>query len=451
MPLAVDTTRALRTEGELIALVEAVRDASPGETETDSVEWKSAWDLNSAKYRFETARHVLGFGNRSVAAAARTFAGCAYLLMGVEPGNLVGAVRLDPAEITDKLSKYIAAGQPRWTPTYVTIHRQPILVVTVEAPCDGDPICTLQQSFDEARAQQGRIYLRRHGKTEEANPAEVRALEGRVRSHRPREAITPDDIETYRDGLDAEGRLSNRVVVRHLTVLHGVFRRAMRVWDLPRNPASAELVERPPVRYSGEFTTLTPEEVRLLAAHAVDDQDRALFITAAFTGLRLGELLGLRWRDLDFELQRVHVRRNYTAGEEKAPKSGRVRSAPMVDEVMAALDRISRRGYLGGPDDVIFYGTDGGHAAHWGIRRRFYDALSTAGLPQIRFHDLRHCFATLAVQHWELPRVQGYLGHAHISTTMRYVHHTPAVEDAAVLSAALKASNFSAHGAREPA
>jgi len=69
-----------------------------------------------------------------------------------------------------------------------------------------------------------------------------------------------------------------------------------------------------------------------------------------------------------------------------------------------------------------------------GRRRRFYQALERAGLPRIRYHDLRHCFATLAVQRLELPKVQQYLGHAHISTTMRYVHHTPAVEDAARLT-----------------
>lgn len=254
---------------------------------------------------------------------------------------------------------------------------------------------------------------------------------------RPVESITPDDVERYRDDLDAEGRLSPRVIVRHLTVLHGIFRRAMRVWNLPRNPASAELVERPPVRYSGEFTTLTPDEVRLVAAHATNRQDAALFITAAFTGLRMGELLGLRWVDVDFANERVHVRRNFTNRELKTPKSGKVRSAPMVPEVMVALDGLSRRDYLGGPGDPVFPSDRGTQGGQWGVRRRFHRALEAAGLPQIRFHDLRHCFATLAVQRLPLPTVQAYMGHAHITTTMRYVHHAPATEDAAKLALAL--------------
>ena len=61
-------------------------------------------------------------------------------------------------------------------------------------------------------------------------------------------------------------------------------------------------------------------------------------------------------------------------------------------------------------------------------------------MPRIRFHNLRHCFATLAVQKLPLPTVQGYLGHAHIATTMRYVHHTPAARDLALLGEAIRGS-----------
>jgi integrase len=166
--------------------------------------------------------------------------------------------------------------------------------------------------------------------------------------------------------------------------------------------------------------------------------DGTLFLTAAFSGLRLGELLALRWRNLDFGLQRIHVESNYTDRHEKAPKSGLVRSTLMVDEVMVALDRLSQRECFTDPDDLVFCNEAGEHVCDWGLRRRYYRALKDAGLPRIRFHDLRHCFATLAVQKLPLPTVQGYLGHAHISTTMRYVHHTPATADVALLSEAIR-------------
>lgn len=266
-------------------------------------------------------------------------------------------------------------------------------------------------------------------------------------------AITPDMVDGYKERLLAEGRLSNRTIVRHLTVLHGIFKRAGRVWDLERNPASADLVERPPVRYSGEFQTLRPEQVLELARNAATPHDAAIYITAAFTGLRLGELLALRWHDVDFALQRLQVRRNYTDGREKAPKSGRVRSAPMVDEVVTILDGLSRREFFTGPGDLVFPGTGGGHECGWSLRRRYYAALERAGLPRLRFHDLRHCFATIAVQRLPLSTVQGYLGHAHIATTMRYVHHTPAARDVALLSEAIRAevSPISGHAGDTPA
>ena len=77
------------------------------------------------------------------------------------------------------------------------------------------------------------------------------------------------------------------------------------------------------------------------------------------------------------------------------------------------------------------------------LRRRFYAALDAAELPRVRLHDLRHAFGTLAVQAFPLTDVQGYLGHAHITTTMRYVHHAPAAEHAARLQAVLAANGIS--------
>jgi integrase len=256
-------------------------------------------------------------------------------------------------------------------------------------------------------------------------------------------SITAAEIEAYRDELkkltrpDGSRRLSNRTIVRHLVVLNAIFKRAARVWRLPSNPASGDLVDRPPVRYSGEFRTLTPDEVRAVAAAMAVPEEAALVLTAAFTGLRLGELLALRWADIDFVLHRVHVRRSFASGREKAPKSGKVRSSVLVDEVAATLDRLSRRDLFTEPEDLVFCSPLGHHLSHGMLRRRFYDALKAVGAPHVRLHDLRHGFGTLAVQAFPITDVQGYLGHAHISTTMRYVHHTPGADDAARLQAVL--------------
>lgn len=265
----------------------------------------------------------------------------------------------------------------------------------------------------------------------------------------PVEDITADMVDAYKTGLVNEGRLSNRTIVRHLTVLHGIFRRAKRVWGLRVNPASAELVDRPSVTYSGEFQTLTPVEVLALAAAAADRQDGAIYLTAAFTGLRLGELVALRWRDVAFNLQRLQVRRNRPSNSrsegEKTPKSGKVRSAPMVDEVMAALDQLSKRERWTGPEDLVFVNAAGEPVSGWTLRRHFYADLGRAGLGHLRtgekpivFHDLRHAFGTLGAQVWELPKLQAYMGHGHVTTTMRYIHHAPAARDVGLLGDAIR-------------
>ncbi len=247
------------------------------------------------------------------------------------------------------------------------------------------------------------------------------------------DAITADDIERYRDRLLLEGRLSARTVVRHLTVLHGIFKRAKRVYGLTHNPAAAELVERPQVVYTGEFDTFDREELDLLIGAAESAQDAAIYRVAAFTGLRLGELSALRWREVDFVGGMLHVRRNFTDGREKVPKGKRVRSVPMVPEVIDALGRLKEREHFTGDDDLVFCSVAGGYLGTWSLRQRFYKAIDRAGLRRIRLHDLRHYFGTQAVTMLDGFRVQSYMGHEHYSTTQRYLHHKPRPEDADAL------------------
>lgn len=253
---------------------------------------------------------------------------------------------------------------------------------------------------------------------------------------RPVEAITADDVEAYKEALVAAGKLSSRTIVRHLTVLHGIFKRAQRAFGLTRNPASADLVERPRVTYTGEFDTFDREELDLLLAHADDQQDAALYLSAAFTGLRQGELLALRWRDVAFVDGLLHVRRNYTDRREKVPKGRKVRSVPMTAEVIDALARLKDRAENVGEEDLVFCNDAGDYLDSWALRRRFYRVLERAGLRRIRFHDLRHIFGSTAVTVLDGYTLQSYMGHAHYSTTQRYLHHKPKREHAQLLGQA---------------
>ena len=123
------------------------------------------------------------------------------------------------------------------------------------------------------------------------------------------ESITPEEIELWRRGLKG---LSNRSKNKLLIQLHGIFRRAQIVWNVPVNPLAR--VEKHPMRPSGDIQVFSPEEVWALVRASASEQDGVLFLTAAFTGLRMGELLALRWRDVDFAGSTIRVRASYAGG-----------------------------------------------------------------------------------------------------------------------------------------
>lgn len=251
----------------------------------------------------------------------------------------------------------------------------------------------------------------------------------------PVESITAEKIDAYKERLIEGTPLSNRSVVRHLNVLHGIFKRARRAFGLNENPAGADVVERPPVVYTGEFDTFEGEEVERLAAAAENDQDAALYRVAAYAGLRQGELFALRWRCVDFVGGLIHVRRNFTHGEEKVPKGKKARSVPMTPDVIDPLARLKDTTRWSGDDDLVFPNVIGEFEQHDRMRRRFWSALEKADLRKIKFHDLRHAFGTAAVQHLGEAAVQGYMGHSDVRTTQRYLHHKPRPQDAALIAA----------------
>jgi integrase len=123
---------------------------------------------------------------------------------------------------------------------------------------------------------------------------------------------------------------------------------------------------------------------------------------------------------------------------------------PMFDRVAREFERLSRRGYLTEPDDLVFVSATGGHLDYERTKDAFYAALEVAGFAHLRekdrkpnpfsFHDLRRTYGTLAVQIYPLSDVQAYMGHAKIETTMIYVHHVPKTDAAAKGSAFVAAA-----------
>ena len=175
---------------------------------------------------------------------------------------------------------------------------------------------------------------------------------------------------------------------------------------------------------------LRPDEVRQLAATAETEQDRVLYLTAAFTGLRFGELAALRWFRVDWQRDLIHVRRALARREIEAPKSGKVRSVPMMPEVAQALARLGQREWWTGEDEFVFVSPTGSYIDYSATVKAYRRALRKAGLRSIKFHGLRHSFGTLAVQEFPLSDVQAWMGHADIQTTIRYIHYVPKADAA---------------------
>jgi integrase len=293
-------------------------------------------------------------------------------------------------------------------------------------------------TFADAAAE----YLRYAADERGCKPSTLRDYRSIIDAHLlPRfggeriEDITPAKIEEWRGSLCAD--LASRTKNKLLFVLNAVFQRAQRVWGLPLNPVAG--IEKYRQRSSGDIDVFSPEEVLALVRAADDEQDAAIYLTAAFTGLRRGELLALHWRDIDFAGRAIRVRASYAGAELTTPKSGKVRSVPMAPDVASALAALGRRAGWTGDDDLVFVGVAGSYLDGSALRRRYAATLRRAGLRPLRFHDLRHTFGTRMIAKADIRRVQEWMGHADVQTTMKYLHYAPRDDDAALVAEAFQA------------
>lgn len=176
---------------------------------------------------------------------------------------------------------------------------------------------------------------------------------------------------------------------------------------------------------SREMVILKPAEIRALLDNARDERDRVLFMTAALTGLREGELIGLKWGDLDWSNAQLLVRRTFNHGRFCDPKS---KTSRRRVDLAPELIRELKKWRLACPPselDLVFPNTIGRPENAAGmLYRSFFPALTRAKLPRIRFHQLRHTFASLLIDQGEHPKyIQNQLGHSSIQVTMDIYGH----------------------------
>src|ERR671912_2206431 len=242
----------------------------------------------------------------------------------------------------------------------------------------------------------------------------------------------------YRDRLDSG--LSGSTVQKMHHVLHKALAQAFK-WNLiPRSPADSVKAPTPTPK---EMQPLSASEARKLLEAAQGDKLEALYVLAVHTGMRRGELLALKWADVDLDLATVRVRRTLTRGEDgrgyvvgAATKSGKGRHVRLTPRAVEALKRHRARqakekhkvGGLYRDQDLVFAGEGGNPINPSNLRNRsFKPLLERAELPRITFHDLRHTCASLLFQRHVHPKfVQELLGHASVAITLdTYSHMLP--------------------------
>lgn len=240
---------------------------------------------------------------------------------------------------------------------------------------------------------------------------------------RPIESLTTEELEQWIADLRNEGKYSSRTLQKVVVILHGVFERARKKWGLPQNPLTG--IDRPRPAARLEIDVLSPAEVIRLVDAAESDSDAALFATAAFTGLRQGELIALRWQDIDFAASTIRVTRAFTHGALTTPKSNKSRAVPLAPDVAARLRALHASQGAPPAAALVFPGPTGDFQVARMLGPRFVRALENAQLRRLRFHDLRHTFGTGMVAHVDLLELREMMGHASITTTERYLHYKP--------------------------
>jgi integrase len=267
----------------------------------------------------------------------------------------------------------------------------------------------------------------------------------------PLRALTRSLIQAFYADLERKGRvrgdspLAPKAVHNVHMILRKALEDAVEEGLLPANPArrahTLPAIHR-------EMKTWTDEELASFLGQLLDDPLYALWRLAATTGMRRGELLAATWPGLDFAARRLYVTQALSKGPKGAhlrfgpPKTDRGRRAVPLDEETADVLREHRRRQLQttptirthGDHMLVFWQDDGRPLDPDSVSQRFRRLVERTGLPLIRFHDLRHTFATLSLKAG-IPTevVSRILGHKHVATTQAiYQHAVPTLEEEAI-------------------
>ncbi|OPY83445.1 MAG: putative prophage phiRv2 integrase [Syntrophus sp. PtaU1.Bin005] len=195
--------------------------------------------------------------------------------------------------------------------------------------------------------------------------------------------------------------------------------------EKPRNQGKEVVTET--------IKVLNPEQIKAFLEEVTNQKYHTLFLTAIMTGARQGELLGLKWEDVDFSRKQIHIQRTFNHGRFFAPKTkGSNRKIDLAPVVIKALAQWK---LSDGKNDLIFPSDAGTPMDCMNmVHNQFHPALNRAGCPRIRFHDLRHTTASLLLDQGEnIKYISSQLGHANPTTTLNIYAHLMKTENQAAV------------------
>lgn len=312
-------------------------------------------------------------------------------------------------------------------------------------------------SADTATLQRERVtveevgaLLIEHRRSQGRKKTTIEAYDSMIRIHlvpffagRTLDRIGRREIQALTAHMAKNGS-SAKTTRNALGILHSIFEYARREGWVAANPCT--LVDKPRVGEGDpNIRFLEPDEVEALLRGVPDDDlgrvERRMYLTAAMTGMRQGELLALRWRDIDWPARRVRIRRNFVRGEFGTPKSKRSsRSVPLADRLAGELDRLHQETPHRHDDDLVFAHPHTGKPIDRSrVLKRFKAALARGEVRPVRFHDLRHTFGTrMAAQGVPMRALQEMMGHRDFKTTLIYADYAPSAREAEWVEAAFR-------------
>jgi integrase len=272
-------------------------------------------------------------------------------------------------------------------------------------------------------------FLEGHARANRLKPSGIAAKEVLLRLYlvpllgtKTLDAIKTEDVQHVKSHLNAK---APQTVNNVLTVLNMLLKKALE-WDvINRVPCSVKLLRVP--RKSAAFYDFDEYERLVVAARSIDHVAHLVVLLGGEAGLRLGEMIGLEWGDVDLVKRQLCVQRSDWNGQITIPKGGRLRHVPLTLRLAAALEDH--------PDPTrsrVLCQSDGKPLSHQMTRYRAWRAARRANLKK-GVHILRHTFCShLAMRGAPLKAIQELAGHCELGTTQRYMHLSPATLDSAI-------------------